>query len=50
MQSIDSKLISRIYGKGRGSAFTPNDFLDIGGRAAVDKVLSHLAVEGTIRG
>lgn len=49
MQTIDAKLKSRIYGTGRGSAFTPNDFLDIGGRAAVDKALSRLAVKGTIR-
>ena len=32
-----------------GSAFTPNDFLDLGGRAAVDKALSRLATKGTIR-
>src|ERR1039458_912422 len=49
MQTIDAKLKSRIYGSGRGSAFTPNDFLDIAGRDAVDKVLSRLAVKGTIR-
>src|ERR1035437_11007039 len=49
MQTIDFKLKSRIYGSGRGSAFTPNDFLDIGGRNAVDKVLSRLAAKGTIR-
>lgn len=49
MQSIDDKLISRIYGRGRGSLFTPNDFLDIGGRAALDKALSRLAAKGTIR-
>ena len=29
--------------------FTPNWFLDLGGRAAVDKVLSRLAAQGTIR-
>ena len=49
MQSIDNKLISRIYGTGRGSAFTPSDFLDLGGRDTVDKILSRLAVKGTIR-
>ena len=42
-------LKSRIYGNGRGAAFTPNDFLDLGGRAAVDKALSRLAIKGTIR-
>jgi hypothetical protein len=49
VKTIDFKLKSRIYGSGRGSAFTPNDFLDIAGRDAVDKVLSRLAARGTIR-
>jgi Family of unknown function (DUF6088) len=49
VKTIDFKLKSRIYGGGRGSAFTPSDFLDVGGRGAVDKVLSRLAVKGTIR-
>jgi hypothetical protein len=49
MQTIDGKLISRIYGSGRGSAFTPNDFLDLAGRDAVDKALSRLTANGTIR-
>ena len=49
MQSIDSKLKSRIYGHGRGSVFTPNDFLDLGGRDAVDKALSRLATSGEVR-
>ena len=49
MQTIDSKIKSRIYGHGRGAVFTPNDFLDLGGRDAVDKALSRLAAGGTIR-
>jgi hypothetical protein len=49
MQTVDAKLISRIYGSGRGSAFTPNDFFDIGRRGAVDKALSRLTAKGTIR-
>lgn len=49
MQSIDTKLRSRIYGGGRGSAFTPNDFLDLGSRDAVDKSLSRLVGKGAIR-
>jgi hypothetical protein len=49
VQSIDIKLKNRIYGTGRGSAFTPNDFLDLGGRDAIDKALSRLAAKGTIR-
>ncbi|MGH9873716.1 MAG: DUF6088 family protein [Pyrinomonadaceae bacterium] len=49
MQTIDSKLKSRIYGHGRGAVFTPNDFLDLGGRDAVDKALSRLAARGEVR-
>lgn len=49
MQTIDSKLKSRIFGSGRGSVFTPNDFLDLGGRDAVDKALSRLAKRGEVR-
>ena len=49
MQTIDSRLKSRVYGHGRGSVFTPNDFLDLGGRDAVDKALSRLTARGVIR-
>ncbi len=49
MQTIDNKLKSRIYGHGRGSVFTPNDFLDLGSRDAVDKALSRLATRGEVR-
>jgi hypothetical protein len=49
MQTIDNKVRKRIYGSGRGSLFTPTDFADLGGRDAVDKVLSRLTAEGTLR-
>jgi hypothetical protein len=49
LQTIDNRVISRIYGSGRGSAFTPNAFLDLGSRDAVDKALSRLAANGTLR-
>jgi len=49
VQTIDANIKSRIYGYGRGSVFTPNDFLNLGGRDAVDKALSRLAASGTIR-
>ena len=49
MQTIDSRLKSRVYGHGRGAVFTPNDFLDLGGRDAVDKALSRLTARGVIR-
>jgi len=40
---------TRIMRKGRGSVFTPSDFLTLGTRAAVDKALSRLVKDGTIR-
>lgn len=49
MQSIDSNILRRIYGSGRGSVFTTGRFLDLGSRDAVDKALSRLAQKGTIR-
>src|SRR6266849_4245071 len=49
MQSVDNKLLSRVYGVGRGSVFTQGEFLDLGSRAAVDKALSRLAAKGTLR-
>lgn len=43
------KMLRRIRAKGRGSVFTPKDFLDIGSRDNVDKTLSRLADKGLIR-
>ena len=48
-QSIDNKVLSRIYGKKRGWVFTPVHFLDLGSRTAIDQVLGRLAKSGTIR-
>lgn len=48
-QSIDSRILARINGWGRGSVFVPGDFLDIGSREAVDLALHRLARKGTIR-
>ena len=47
--STQNKVINRIRGKGRGSVFTPKDFLDLGSRAAVDQSLSRLTRQNTIR-
>ena len=49
MQAIDSKILSRIYGRGKGCVFTPRDFLDLGSRQAVDLVLHRLVKKNTIR-
>jgi Family of unknown function (DUF6088) len=48
-QSVDSRMLARIHGRGRGSVIVPGDFLDIGSRQAVDLVLHRLARKGTIR-
>ena len=49
MQSIDNKLNSRVYGYQRGWVFSKNDFMDLGGDAAIRKALSRLEAKGTIR-
>jgi hypothetical protein len=48
-QSIDSRILARIHGFGRGSVFVPTDFLDLGSREAIDIALHRLAHKGTIR-
>jgi len=49
MQSIHNKILARIRGKGRGSAFSSKDFLDLGSRYSVDKALSRLCAQRIIR-
>jgi len=49
MQSIDSKILSRIYGHGKGCVVTPGDFLDLGSRQAIDLALHRLVKKGTLR-
>lgn len=49
MQSIDNKILNRVYGRGRGCVITPGDFLDLGSREAVDVALHRLVKKGTIR-
>jgi len=41
--SIQDKIADRLRRHGRGKVFTPKDFLDLGGREAVDQALSRLA-------
>jgi ribosomal protein S19E (S16A) len=48
MQSIDNKVISRIYGNQRGWSFSKNVFLDLGSDAAIRKALSRLEKKGTV--
>ena len=49
MQSIDNKILSRIYGHGRGWAFFAKDFSADFGGANIDKALSDLTKQGKIR-
>ena len=42
MKTIEESIMKRVRGRGRGSAATPTDFLDLGSRAAVDQSLSRL--------
>ena len=48
-QTIDNKVVSRIYGNKRGWVFTPMHFLDLGSRMAVDQTLGRLTKAGVIR-
>lgn len=48
-QSIESKVLSRIHGRGRGAVHVPTEFLDLGSRQAVGLALHRLAKKGTIR-
>lgn len=48
-QTVENKLVSRIYGRGRGWAFSQTDFSGIGTRSAVDLALHRLTNRGTIR-
>ena len=49
MQSIEDKILSRIYGHGRGWCFSQIDFSDLGSRASIDIALHRLEKKGTIR-
>jgi len=48
-QSIDNRVLSRIYGHGRGWVFTPAHFTDLGSRTAVATALKRYKQNGTIR-
>lgn len=49
MQTIEDRIVSRIYGRGRGWAFGANDFSAEFGRSTIDWVLHKLVSAGTIR-
>src|SRR5262249_26118283 len=47
--SIDSQILARIYGTGRGTIAVPRRFLDLGNRPAVGVALHRLSKKGVIR-
>lgn len=49
MKSVEQQILQRIYGKGRGWAFSPTDFSALATREAVDLGLHRLHGKGTIR-
>lgn len=49
MQAVEEKILSRIYGRGRGWAFTKTDFVAGFGEANIHQALSTLARAGKIR-
>lgn len=49
MQPVEQKILSRIYGRGRGWAFTKVDFVAEFGEANIHQALSGLTRAGTIR-
>lgn len=49
MSAVTDKIMKRVRGKGRGWAFTPKDFLDLGTRASIDMALTRLVQADQIR-
>jgi hypothetical protein len=49
MQAIEQKILSRIYGRGRGWAFTKTDFVAGFGEVNIHQALSSLTRAGRIR-
>jgi hypothetical protein len=48
-KAIEEHVVSRIYGNGRGWAFSQADFADLGSRSAIDLALHRRQKEGLIR-
>ena len=48
-ESIDSKMLSLIRRRGRGTVFVPAEFLHLGSREAIDIALHRFTQSGTIR-
>lgn len=49
MSSLADRILKRVRARGRGSVFTPSDFLDLGSRSNVDQTLSRLVARNHLR-
>ncbi len=49
METLEDKVIARVYGRGRGWVFTPKDFASLGDPRAIGGALSALNRKGVIR-
>lgn len=49
MQSIEKRMINRVYRKGRGWCFTPSSFCDLGSQPAIRQALVRLEKDNVIR-
>jgi len=47
-KAVENKIISRIYGNGRGWAFSQADFADLGTRSTIDSALHRRENEGVV--
>ena len=47
--SVSDRLMKRVRASGRGSVFTPSDFLTVAARSSVDQALSRLVKGGQLR-
>ncbi len=47
--SVDDKVLSSVYGHGRGWVFTPKNFSGVGDKYSVGMALTRLSRKGTIR-
>ncbi|MCU1238901.1 MAG: hypothetical protein JWP63_6868 [Candidatus Solibacter sp.] len=48
-KTVEGKIVSRIYGTGRGWAFSQVDFADLATRSSIDSTLYRREKEGLIR-
>ena len=49
VKTLENNILSRVYGNGRGWAFSKKDFSHLGSSGSIDRTLSRMAEKGTIR-